>query len=164
MLFSERYIMPIDYRLSNYLKPLSDLLRPCEPVDTAWADSRIVIVAIKKPGTALFCRHCGKVGAPRGFATPRLIRHLNFDEIPVWVDVTFPRVTCSEHGHVVAKQSFCDPRCRMSYALEESLLQIICDSDQTESELKRQFQLQGPALSRIVERARERFSSAVIVI
>lgn len=155
--FPERYIMPIDARLSNYLKPLFELLLPCEPFDTAWTDSRIVIVAIKKPGTALYCPHCGKAGSPRGFGNPRLIRHLNFEEIPVWIDVTFPRVYCSEHGHVVAKQRFCDPRCRTSHALEESLLQMICDSDRTESELKRQFHLRGQALSRIVHRARHHF-------
>ena len=157
--FPERNIMPIDVRLSNYLKPLFGLLLPCEPIDTAWTDSRIVIVAIKKTGTALYCPHCGKAGSPRGFANPRLIRHLNFEEIPVWIDVTFPRVYCSEHGHVLAKQSFCGPRCRMSHALEESLLQMICDSDRTESELKRQFRLRGQALSRIVDRARHHFGS-----
>ena len=43
--------------------------------------------------------------------------------------------------------------------MEESLLQMICDLDRTESELKRQFKLRGQALSRIVDRARHNFST-----
>ena len=117
-------------------------------------------MAIKRPEADLYCSLCGKIGASRGVAKPRLVRYLDFEQIPVWVDVTFPRVNCHEHGHVVAKQSFCNPRCKMSYALEESLLQLICDSDQTESELKRQLHLKGQVLSRIVARARARYKKA----
>jgi hypothetical protein len=148
--------MPIDDRLLDYIKPLSELLLPCEPVDTIWERSHIVILAMKKAGVDLHCPDCGKVGSPRGFAKPRLIRHLNFEEVVVWVKATFPRVYCSEHGHLVAKQRFCHPRCRVSLALEESLLQMICTSDQNESEFRLRFDLKGRALARIVDRSRQK--------
>jgi transposase len=154
--------MPIDNRFLTYIAPLTELLLPCEPIETILENSRIVVIATKKPGAILTCPCCGKVGSPRGLAQPRLIRHLDFENMPVWVNVTFPRVYCPEHGHVVAKQNFCKPRCRISKAFEDLLLEMICGTDQTEMELKKQFQLKGQALARIVDRARQQLEKSTV--
>ena len=160
--FPKQNIRPIDDRLLTYIASLADLLLPCEPIETISKNSHIIVTATKKSGSVLTCAYCERVSSPRGLAQPRLIRHIDFENMPVWVNVTFPRVYCPEHGHVVAKQNFCKPRCRISNALEDLLLEMICGTDQTEIELKKQFQLKGQALARIVDRARQQLEKSTV--
>ena len=146
--------MPMDVRLRDYVFALNELLNPCEVTDSIWSDTKIVIIAKKRIDVEVFCPRCGLSSTPRGCAASRLIRHLNFNSIQVWIDITFPRVFCTEHGHIVAKQQFCDSRCRTSYALEDYLLNMICSSDVSESELMQSFGLRRSALSRMIVRSR----------
>jgi transposase len=138
----------------EYLQCVSHLVQPFEFVESKLVDERWVLELREPLHFDIPCPICTAQTIRFGTLPMRRVRHLNFEQRPVFVVLTLPRIKCAEHGVRSMPQRLFELRCSVSIAFEDSIMELILLMSKAEI-ARRQF-VSERMIDRIVLRASHR--------
>ncbi len=138
----------------EYLQSVSLLVQPLEFVESKLIDDRWILEHPEPLYFDIPCPICNAQTIRFGSLPMRRVRHLNFEQRPVFVVLTLPRRKCAAHGVRSMPQRLFELRCSVSIAFEDSIMELILLMSKAEI-ARRQF-ISERMIDRMVLRASQR--------
>ena len=138
----------------EYLQSVSHLVQGIELVESKLVDERWILEHRKPLYFDIPCPICNARTIRFGSLPMRRVRHLNFEQRPVFVVLTLPRIKCAPHGIQSMPQRLFELRCSVSIAFEDSIMELVLLMSKAEI-ARRQF-VSERMIDRIVLRASHR--------
>jgi len=114
-------------------------------------NASITLKCVDDPTLDAYCSFC-RAKCPRyDHLCVHMIRHLDFEEHPVYLEFRFPRVKCTKHGVGMTHQLFYSRYGYFSLKFEEFVLGLVTDK-LSATELSQTLGINRKSLARILER------------